>query len=131
MAKKSVKLKVTKAVDAPHELPSGAALREAFDTDEGALTNRKLQEISGLLWQGEDATEGEVHGRLVRAVEQFESLAPVDGAEGMLALQMVGTHDAAASSQSRWEQACRSRSQKFQIWLRAKTTHCCMEYSIG
>jgi hypothetical protein len=95
MAKKSVKLKVTKAVDAPHELPSGAALREAFDTDEVALTNRKLLEISDLLWKGEGATEGEVHGRLVRAVEQFESLAPADGAEGMLALQMVGTHDAA------------------------------------
>lgn len=95
MAKKLVKLKVTKAVDAPFELPSGAALREAFDTDEGALTNRKLQEISGLLWKVEGATEGEVHERLVRAVEQFESLAPADGAEGMLALQMVGTHDAA------------------------------------
>jgi hypothetical protein len=95
MAKKSVKLKVTKAVDAPFELPSGAALREAFDTDEGALTNLKLQEISGLLWKVEGATKGEVHERLVRAVEQFESLAPADGAEGMLALQMVGTHDAA------------------------------------
>jgi hypothetical protein len=95
MAKKVLKLKVTKAVDAPYELPSGPALREALDIDEGALTNRKLQEISGLLWKSEGATEGDVHARLVRAVELFESLAPADGAEGMLALQMVGTHDAA------------------------------------
>ena len=95
MAKRQVKLKVTKAVDAPFELPSGAALREALDTDERALTNRKLQEIAGLLWHGEGAADDDVDARLVRAVEQFESLAPADGAEGMLALQMVGTHDAA------------------------------------
>ena len=94
MAKKSVKLKVTKAVDAPYELPNGTALREVFDTDETALTNRKLQEIAELLWHGEGATEEDITVRLVRAVEQFESLAPADGAEGMLALQMVGTHDA-------------------------------------
>jgi hypothetical protein len=95
MAKKSVILKVTKAVDAPYELPKGTALREVFDTDETALTNRKIQEISALLWHGEGATEDDITVRLVRAVEQFESLAPADGAEGMLALQMVGTHDAA------------------------------------
>ena len=94
MAKKSVKLKVTKAVDAPFELPSGVALREVFDTDESALTNRKLQEIAGLLWHEEGAKEEGITVRLVRALEQFESLAPADGAEGMLALQMVGTHDA-------------------------------------
>jgi hypothetical protein len=94
MAKKSVKLKVTKAVDAPYELPNGTALREVFDTDETALTNRKLQEIAALLWHSEGATEEDITVRLVRAVEQFESLAPADGAEGMLALQMVGTHDA-------------------------------------
>lgn len=95
MAKKQVKLKVTKAVDAPYELPSGAALRKALDTDERALTNRKLEEIAGLLWCGEGAAKDDVLRRLVRAVEQFESLAPADGAEGMLALQMVGTHEAA------------------------------------
>jgi hypothetical protein len=33
MAKKPINLKVTKAVDAPYELPSGMAMREAFDTD--------------------------------------------------------------------------------------------------
>jgi hypothetical protein len=95
MAKKPVKLNVTKAVDAPYELPSGMAMREAFETDETALTNRKIQEITALLWHGEDATKEDITVRLVRAVEQFESLAPADGAEGMLALQMVATHDAA------------------------------------
>jgi hypothetical protein len=60
MAKKSVKLKVTKAVDAPYELPNGTALREVFDTDETALTNRKLQEIAALLWHGEGATEEDI-----------------------------------------------------------------------
>ncbi len=93
MAKKTINLKVTQAVDAPYELPSGVAM-QAFDTVESALTNRKLQEIAGLLWHEEGATEEGITVRLVRALEQFESLAPADGAEGMLALQMVGTHDA-------------------------------------
>jgi hypothetical protein len=95
MAKKPVKLKVTKAVDAPDELPSGAVIRKMLDTDESALKYRKLEEISGLLWKGEGTTEEDVNTRLVRASDQFESLAPADGAEGMLALQMVGTHNAA------------------------------------
>jgi hypothetical protein len=65
MAKKPINLRVTLAVDAPYELPSGAALREVFDTDESALTNRKLQEIAGLLWHEEGATEEGITVRLV------------------------------------------------------------------
>jgi hypothetical protein len=95
MAKKPAKLNVTKAVGAPYKLPSATVMRKEFETDEGALTSRKLEEIAGLLWHGEGATEDQVKVRLVRALDQFESLAPADGAEGMLALQMVGTHDAA------------------------------------
>ena len=40
-------------------------------------------------------SEDTKHQRVVRAVELYESLEPADGAEGMLAMQMVGTHDAA------------------------------------
>jgi hypothetical protein len=48
MAQKPAKLKVTKAVGAPYKLPSGAVMRKMFETDEGALKNRKLEEIVGL-----------------------------------------------------------------------------------
>ena len=42
-----------------------------------------------------DASEDTKHERILRALELYESLEPADGAEGMLAMQMVGTHDAA------------------------------------
>jgi len=35
------------------------------------------------------------NARLARALDLYESLAPTDGLEGMLAAQMVGTHHAA------------------------------------
>lgn len=55
----------------------------------------KLHEISKLLWHSEDSTQEENDHRIARALELYESLSPQDGAEGMLAMQMVGTHDAA------------------------------------
>ena len=33
--------------------------------------------------------------KIARAIELYEDLRPVDGLEGMLAIQMVGTHEAA------------------------------------
>ena len=66
-----------------------------FGVSEAALLQQKVNEIAKLLWVHEDASEETTHQRIVRAVELYESLEQVDGAEGMLAVQMVGTHDAA------------------------------------
>lgn len=78
-----------------HNLVSAERVKEAFNVDEGALFEQKMNEIAKLLWVPRDADENVVYERVVRALELYESLEPSDGAEGMLAMQMVGTHDAA------------------------------------
>ena len=95
MTKKMAKLEVSKDADEAHEIASAKALGKALEIDANALLNRKLNEIGSLLWHHEGESVAEMQARLVRAVELYESLVPADGAEGMLALQMVGTHDAA------------------------------------
>ena len=77
-----------------YEITSAIALREVFRTDAGEVLNQKLREISQLLWHPSGASKSEVRARIARAVELYESLVPADGVEGMLALQMVGTHEA-------------------------------------
>ena len=59
------------------------------------IESQKLNEIRDLLWLPRKFSETEKNVRIIRAVELYESLQPTDGAEGMLAAQMVGTHFAA------------------------------------
>jgi hypothetical protein len=59
------------------------------------IESQKLNEIRDLLWLPGGFSETEKNVRIIRAVELYESLQPTDGAEGMLAAQMVGTHFAA------------------------------------
>ena len=63
--------------------------------DDGIIEGRKLNEIAELIWLPASMSEPERNARIVRAVELYESLKPADGAESMLAAQMVGTHSAA------------------------------------
>lgn len=63
--------------------------------DDQIVEGRKLNEIAELLWLPGSLDEKEKNARIVRAVELYESLKPADGAESMLAAQMVGTHTAA------------------------------------
>ena len=42
-----------------------------------------------------NASEEDMLAKIARAIELYEYLRPVDGLEGMLAMQMVGTHEAA------------------------------------
>jgi hypothetical protein len=95
MAKKSRTLVTSKREFAAQELPSAAAIQKMFGLSEEAMLNLKINEIAKLLWFHEEASEETKHERVVRALELYESLEPADGAEGMLATQMVGTHDAA------------------------------------
>jgi len=72
-------------------LPARALLGpKAFDVEV-----RKLNEVAELLWMPDGLSDDEKHARITRAVELYESLAPRDGLEGMLAIQMVGAHHAA------------------------------------
>lgn len=65
------------------------------ETDDTTIESRKLNEIADLIWRPKSLPETERNARLVRAIELYESLKPADGAESMLAAQMVGTHSAA------------------------------------
>ena len=95
MSKKPIEVKVKKHKSAAHEIAPAAALQEAFEVSDDALRVQKVNEIGKLLWFHAEASEDAKRQRIVRAVELYESLEPADGAEGMLAMQMVGAHDAA------------------------------------
>jgi hypothetical protein len=80
---------------ATHEIAPDDIARTAFKVDDHQIMQAKLNELMNLLWRPEGETEEQSRLRAVRALEHFNSLEPKDGAEGMLALQMVGTHFAA------------------------------------
>ena len=95
MAKMPIEIHVPEGRQAAYEKVPVDRLQEAFGVSDVALLQQKINEIAELLWVHEDASEAATHARIVRALELYESLEPADGAEGMLAMQMVGTHDAA------------------------------------
>ncbi|NNL19292.1 MAG: hypothetical protein HKP37_11180 [Boseongicola sp.] len=95
MAKDPQKVKVTKRKIAVQEIAPAAALQSVFEVGDEDVLAEKINDISKLLWFHEFASEETKHARILRALELYESLEPADGAEGMLVMQMVGTHDAA------------------------------------
>ena len=95
MPKKTPQIQMENRKQAAHKIAPAASIQKAFEVDEAALLQQKINEIAKLLWVHEDADEDITYQRVVRALELYESLEPADGAEGMLAMQMVGTHDAA------------------------------------
>lgn len=96
MAKKPLVLEVEEMISmAAQELPPVTALQKAFGVSDDAILTQKINEIEKLLWVHDNASKDEKHSRIVRALELYASLEPMDGLEGMLATQMVGTHDAA------------------------------------
>ena len=49
-----------------------------------------MEELKELIWIPEGMPEAIVSARLVQAMELYQALAPQDGMEGMLAIQMIG-----------------------------------------
>jgi phosphatidate phosphatase PAH1 len=95
MTKKTAVVEVKKKKRRAYELPSADVLKDGLNVGDVDLVTQKINEITQLLWFYQDASDATKHTRIVRAVELYESLEPADGSEGMLAMQMVGTHDAA------------------------------------
>jgi hypothetical protein len=77
------------------ELASVADLKDVMRITDLDILIQKTKDIVGLLWLPPTLTETEKNAQIIKATELFESLAPNDGVEAMLALQMVGTHAAA------------------------------------
>ena len=75
--------------------PPASIVAEQLDVKKTDLVQHKINEIGRLLWFGEGCSEEVKNSKIVHALALYESLEPVDAAEGMLAEQMVGTHFAA------------------------------------
>ena len=88
---------IEKTVPLSERLPSSKLF--AFDSFAACTTGdveaAKMIEIMGLIWMPPSLDEVQRQALYVKAIDLFESLKPADGLEGMLALQMVGTHNAA------------------------------------
>ena len=65
-----------------------------FDHIDG-LRDQRLRELVSVLIERPDDSKKSTTAKIARAVELYEDLKPADGLEGMLAIQMVGTHHAA------------------------------------
>ena len=88
---------IEKTVPLSERLPSSKLF--AFDSVAACTTGdveaAKMIEIMGLIHMPPSLGEVQRQALYVKAIDLFESLKPADGLEGMLALQMVGTHNAA------------------------------------
>ena len=78
-----------------HELVPDEQAREVLKVSEARVAGARIRELEALIWHHENATEAEINVGIARAIEHFNSLVPGDGAEAMLAAQMVATHFAA------------------------------------
>lgn len=95
LSDKKRSLEISEDVFEAQGLPASKSYRTMAGIDDSTHIMSKVHEISKLLWHSPESTQEENDQRIARALELYESLKPQDGAEGMLALQMVGTHDAA------------------------------------
>lgn len=78
-----------------HKIMTDKQARELLKVEEIKILQDRINELTNLLWRREGAGQEEINLLATRALEHFNSLKPADGAEGMLAQQMVGTHFAA------------------------------------
>jgi hypothetical protein len=72
-------------------LPDGVQL----GTDKDAVRTWRLRELAETIYLWSNVSQDDIENKVARAVELYEELKPADGLEGMLAIQMVGTHEAA------------------------------------
>lgn len=63
--------------------------------DADNVLNALSQEINGTLWLPDGLSTGERIQRMKLALQRVNKIKPTEGIEGMLAVQMVGTHSAA------------------------------------
>ncbi len=71
------------------------ALNEATGTTVPALSQRLLQQVGDSLWIPNDLTGAEIIETISAVVAILRGIRPQDEIEGMLAVQMIATHNAA------------------------------------
>ena len=70
-------------------------LEEATGTDEPHLQQHLIDQVYRTLWIPKDLGEDEKSARIASAISLLQGIKPADEIEGMLAVQMVATHNAA------------------------------------
>ncbi len=85
----------TKNRSEPLALPmSPAVLKEATGTDKQHLQQHLIDQTYRSLWITEGHTEFEKSGQIASSISLLQGIKPADEIEGMLATQMVATHNA-------------------------------------
>lgn len=69
--------------------------KKATGSENPLLQQHLLNQTYCALWLADELTEDEKLTRFISAISMLEGIEPKDGTEGMLATQMVGTHNAA------------------------------------
>ena len=87
----------TKKQPAPTVVPieSMKVLEGAIGTDNPCLRRRLIGQVCETLWIPEGVSEDEKLARIGSAILLYKGIKPADEIEGMLAVQMVATHNAA------------------------------------
>ncbi|WP_353208958.1 hypothetical protein [Sphingorhabdus sp.] len=75
-----------------------------------------MAEIIGLTWVPPSLSEFQSDAYYVKAIDLYESIEPTDGIEGMLAMQMVGTHNASLKC-LRQAMACSQSLEAQKVYL--------------
>ena len=70
-------------------------LEEATGTKDPLLQQRLIQQVLQTLWLPDGLSESEKSLRIDSAISTLHCIRPTDEIEGMLATQMVATHNAA------------------------------------
>ena len=84
--------------------------------DSSGVEGIKLAEIIGLTWVPPSLSEFQSDAYYVKAIDLYESIEPTDGIEGMLAMQMVGTHNASLKC-LRQAMACSQSLEAQKVYL--------------
>lgn len=75
----------------PFKLPD---LKPNLRYDPKDVERAKLQELMNTIWVPPSTSVEESNALLVKAIDMFNDFKVEDGIEGMLAVQMIGTHNA-------------------------------------
>ena len=84
--------------------------------DSSGVEGVKLAEIIGLTWVPPSLSEFQSDAYYVKAIDLYASIEPTDGIEGMLAMQMVGTHNASLKC-LRQAMACSQSLEAQKVYL--------------
>jgi hypothetical protein len=93
LAKKTDGKKLPPSTVVPVE--SGKVVKEATGTEDPLLQNRLINQVLDSLWLPGDLDDDERMARIRSAISLLQGIKPSGEVEGMLATQMVGTHNAA------------------------------------